>query len=137
MATGVVVAGVMASFYELIAAEPLRFRPFGKSFAAWLTSFLLLAMTGPFIILRGAVQAFRAERSAFGPDGPQPADRGRVERLFGADLAEPDPHGTGGFLLGGLHAHSCARRRHAGTARRGALLGSAGCAGHRQGDAGR
>jgi hypothetical protein len=67
MATGIVVAGALASLYEFVAAEPLRFRPFGKSLAAWLASFLLLAMTGPFIILRSAVHAFRSERSAFGP----------------------------------------------------------------------
>lgn len=65
-ATGLVAAGILASLYELVTAQPVKFRLFGKSFGAWFASFLFLAMTGPFIILRGAVHAVRTERRPFG-----------------------------------------------------------------------
>ena len=64
--TGFVAAGLISSLYQLVTAEPARFRLFGASAWAWLLSFLFFGLTGPFIIMRNAVEARRKERSAVG-----------------------------------------------------------------------
>ncbi len=66
VATGFVVAGIVASFYQLVTAEPPRFTPLGTSAVALMVTFLFCGIAGPFIIMRNAVAGRRKERFALG-----------------------------------------------------------------------
>lgn len=65
-ATGFVVAGLVASFYQLVTAEPARFALIGRTVPAMLFSFLFCGVTGPFIIMRNALAGRRTQRLAIG-----------------------------------------------------------------------
>ncbi len=65
-ATGFVVAGIVASFYQWITAEPPRFAPLGPSAAALMITFLFCAIAGPFIIMRNAIERRGKLRTAIG-----------------------------------------------------------------------
>jgi len=54
-ATGFVVAGLSASFYQLVTSEPARFALIGRSAPAMILSFFFCGVTGPFIIMRHAL----------------------------------------------------------------------------------
>ena len=66
VATGFVTAGIVASFYQWITAEPPRFGPLGASAAALMVTFLFCAVAGPFIIMRNAIAGRRKQKLALG-----------------------------------------------------------------------
>lgn len=65
-ATGFVAAGIASSFYELVAAEKVRFRLFSDSISGWLLSIVFLGVTGPYIVCRQAVRMRSADSNALG-----------------------------------------------------------------------
>lgn len=65
-ATGFVAAGIASSFYELVAAEKLRFRLIGDSLFAWILSIVFLGVSGPYIVGRQAVLARAGESRSSG-----------------------------------------------------------------------
>jgi hypothetical protein len=54
-AVGFVAAGIAASFYKLITAEPARFSLFGGTIFGLATSFMFCALTGPAIVIDLAI----------------------------------------------------------------------------------
>jgi hypothetical protein len=60
-ALGFVAAGITASFYKLMTAEPARFGLVGESAFALATSFVFCALTGPVIVVDFALRNRRAE----------------------------------------------------------------------------
>lgn len=60
--TGFVVAGIVASFYKWVTAEPPRFMLLGQGVPALVTSFAFCAMTGPIIVLDHAVRLRQREK---------------------------------------------------------------------------
>lgn len=61
-ATGFVAAGLVSSFYQLVTAEPARFALLGQTMLGWLLTFLFCAVTGPFIIVRNAIEGRRTAK---------------------------------------------------------------------------
>ena len=62
VAVGFVSAGIAASFYKLVTAEPARFAVLGETVFALATSFVFCALTGPVIVVDFAIRNRRAER---------------------------------------------------------------------------
>lgn len=63
---GFVASGIVASFYQLVTAQPAKFALLGRSALAALTTFLLCAVTGPVIIMHRAIAARRKEKEPVG-----------------------------------------------------------------------
>jgi hypothetical protein len=55
-AVGLVAAGIAASFYKLVTAEPARFSLFSATVFGLATSFLFCALTGPVIVINLAIR---------------------------------------------------------------------------------
>src|SRR5262245_302681 len=66
VAVGFVSAGIAASFYRLVTAEPARFALLGQSAFGLATSFVFCALTGPVIVVDFALRSRRAEQMPFG-----------------------------------------------------------------------
>jgi hypothetical protein len=66
VAVGFVAAGVAASFYRLVTAEPARFGIIGESVFGLATSFIFCAVTGPVIVVDFAIRNRRDERVSLG-----------------------------------------------------------------------
>jgi hypothetical protein len=62
VAVGFVSAGIAASFYKLVTAEPARFGVLGETVFGLATSFIFCALTGPVIVVDFAIRNRRAER---------------------------------------------------------------------------
>lgn len=65
VAVGFVSAGIAASFYKLVTAEPARFALLGQDVFALATSFVFCALTGPVIVVDFAIRNRRDERMPF------------------------------------------------------------------------
>ncbi|MGH6734897.1 MAG: DUF6949 family protein [Methyloceanibacter sp.] len=61
MAVGFVMAGVLASFVQLVSGEPMRFNLEPKSILASLGGVLLRVLAGPAILMRNAWRGMRVE----------------------------------------------------------------------------
>ena len=55
-AVGFVAAGIAASFYKMVTSEAARFALLGRSWLALLSTFLFFAVSGPAIIMDGALK---------------------------------------------------------------------------------
>src|SRR4249920_2558153 len=62
VAVGFVSAGIAASFYKLVTAEPARFAVLSETVLGLATSFIFCALTGPVIVVDFAIRNRRAER---------------------------------------------------------------------------
>ena len=62
VAVGFVSAGIAASFYKLVTAEPARFGVLSETLFGLATSFIFCALTGPVIVIDFAIRNRRAER---------------------------------------------------------------------------
>ena len=62
VAVGFVSAGIAASFYKLVTAEPARFGVLSETLFGLATSFVFCALTGPVIVIDFAIRNRRAER---------------------------------------------------------------------------
>ena len=60
VAVGFVSAGIAASFYKLVTAEPARFGILGETVFGLATSFIFCALTGPVIVVDFAIRNRRA-----------------------------------------------------------------------------
>jgi len=65
-AVGFVAAGIAASFYRWVTAEPARFALLGNGWLAVVSTFLFFAVTGPAIIMDGALKRKFGESNAVG-----------------------------------------------------------------------
>ena len=65
-AVGFVAAGIAASFYKMVTSEAARFALLGQGWLAAVSTFLFFAVTGPAIIMDGALK----RRSAARPTPP-------------------------------------------------------------------
>ena len=65
-AIGFVAAGIAASFYKMVTLEAARFALLGKGWLAVVSTFLFFAVTGPAIIMEGALKRRFSEPSAAG-----------------------------------------------------------------------
>src|SRR5438552_18300732 len=61
VAVGFAAAGIAASFYKLVTAEPARFGLLGETIFGLATSIILCALTGPVIVINFAIRNRRAE----------------------------------------------------------------------------
>jgi hypothetical protein len=61
MAVGFVMAGVLASFIQLVSGEPLRFGLEPKSILSSLGGVILRVLAGPAILMRNAWRGMRIE----------------------------------------------------------------------------
>ncbi len=59
-AIGFVAAGIAASFYKMVTLEAARFALLGKGWLAAFSTFLFFAVTGPAIIMEGALKRRRS-----------------------------------------------------------------------------
>jgi hypothetical protein len=64
-AVGFIAAGIAASFYKLVTAEPARFSLFGATVFGLATSFLFCALTGPVIVINLAIRNRTAQPGPF------------------------------------------------------------------------
>ena len=62
VAVGFVAAGIAASFYKLVTAEPARFGLIGETVFGLATSFVFCALTGPVIVIDFAIRNRRSAR---------------------------------------------------------------------------
>ena len=65
-AIGFVAAGIAASFYKMVTLEAARFALLGKGWLAAFSTFLFFAVTGPAIIMEGALKRRLSEPNATG-----------------------------------------------------------------------
>jgi hypothetical protein len=65
-AVGFVAAGIAASFYKMVTSEAARFALLGQGWLATVSTFLFFAVTGPAIIMEGALKRRLSEPNAAG-----------------------------------------------------------------------
>jgi hypothetical protein len=63
---GFVAAGITASFYKMVTAEPARFALLGESILGWATTLAFCALTGPVIVMDRAIRSRRTDRMPVG-----------------------------------------------------------------------
>lgn len=66
IAAGFVAAGVIASFYQLVTAQPARFDFSGGGVASGLATIVICMFAGPVILMRNALRGRRIERRPLG-----------------------------------------------------------------------
>jgi hypothetical protein len=66
IATGFVSAGILASFYQLVTAEPARFDKIGDRLVTGVAMIILLMFAGPMILMRNAIRGKLIEQRAAG-----------------------------------------------------------------------
>ena len=64
-AVGFVAAGIAASFYTLVTAEPARFRLFSGTIPGLVTSFIFSVLTGPVVVFAYVLCNHRSARLPF------------------------------------------------------------------------
>ena len=64
-AVGFVAAGIAASFYTLVTAEPTRFRVFSETILGLATSFIFSVLTGPVVVFAYVLCNHRTTRWPF------------------------------------------------------------------------
>ena len=62
VAVGFAAAGIAASFYKLVTAEPARFGLLGETVFGLATSFVFCALTGPVIVVDFAIRNRRVDK---------------------------------------------------------------------------
>ena len=63
---GFVAAGIAASFYKMVTSQAARFALLGQGWLAAVSTFLFFAVTGPAIIVEGALKRRHSEGNAAG-----------------------------------------------------------------------
>lgn len=63
---GFVCAGILASFYQLVAHRPVGFRVSAQSWPGVFTSVIMCTFAGPFILMRNAMRGRRLENRPIG-----------------------------------------------------------------------
>ena len=63
-AVGFVAAGIAASFYKMVTSQAARFALLGEGWLAAISTFFFFAVTGPAIIMEGAIKRWVGDRQA-------------------------------------------------------------------------
>jgi hypothetical protein len=66
IATGFVSAGLLASLYQLVTAEPVRFEAAGDTLFRGVAMIIMLMFAGPMVLMRNALRGRLIERRPVG-----------------------------------------------------------------------